>query len=62
MVEAALPPGVSMGTAQSVLFIGKAVRVLQRPSLSGNIPCLPPCFDFVPCHSALQWPALAVPK
>lgn len=38
VVEAALPPGISMATAQSVLFIGKAVRVLQRPCLTGRDP------------------------
>ena len=32
VVKAALPPGISMASAHSVLYIGKAVRVLQQPA------------------------------
>ena len=28
----ALPPGVSVSIAEAILFVGKAVRVLQRPT------------------------------
>ena len=28
----ALPPGVTVSIAESILFVGKAVRVLQRPT------------------------------
>ena len=32
VVKAALPPSISMASAHSVLYIGKAVRVLQQPT------------------------------
>ena len=28
----ALPPGITVGIAENILFVGKAVRVLQRPT------------------------------
>lgn len=39
---AALPPGVSLTTAESVLFVGKAVRVLLRPGGAPRLEAPPP--------------------
>ncbi len=46
VAAAAVPPGISMATAEAVLFVGKAVRALRQPAARGpSARPLQPCTE-----------------
>lgn len=49
-----LPPEVSVGAAESVLFAGKAVRVLRQPSKAAMEGCLLPAEDALNIAEAIR--------
>lgn len=58
---AAVPPGISLATAEAVLFIGKAVRILRQPPGARCADPQPGADSCKPQPGALSLPAVAGP-
>lgn len=52
---AAIPPGVSLSTAEAVLFVGKAVRILLRPGTTPTSVAAPPAAPDLAEFTATVW-------